>query len=196
MSDYQFTKDWFQWAPPVWQQLIPHMPERKTFLEIGSFEGRSTVWTVENMLEDGGDIICVDTWKGSEEHAPEDMDGVEARFDRNIALLKDRFPQRNIIKEKSTSVKALGLLAYEQHYKFDFIYIDGSHVAKDVMTDACMAWPLVKHGGFMVFDDYLWKPQGFATMQRPKIAVDTFVNLFEDELTLVMINYQLILKKL
>ena len=196
MSDYQFTKDWFQWAPPVWQQLIPHMPERKTFLEIGSFEGRSTVWTVENMLEDGGDIVCIDTWEGSEEHTPEDMEGVEERFDKNIALLRNKFPQRNVLKEKNTSLKILGLHAYEQHYKFDFIYIDGSHVAKDVMTDACMSWPLLKRNGFMVFDDYLWRPQGFDSMQRPKIAVDTFVNLFEDELALVMVNYQLIVKKI
>lgn len=54
--NYQFTQDWFQWAPSVWEQLIPHLPERKNFLEIGSFEGRSAVWTIENMMEDGGEI--------------------------------------------------------------------------------------------------------------------------------------------
>jgi len=46
-----------------------------------------------------------------------------------------------------------------------------------------------------VFDDYLWKPQGFETMQRPKIAVDAFVNMFEDELLIVHCGYQLIVRK-
>ena len=40
---------------------------------------------------------------------------------------------------------------------FDFIYIDGSHIAKDVLTDACMAWPLLMPKGLMVFDDYMWE---------------------------------------
>ena len=47
MTEYQYTKDWFNWAPAVWEQLIPLLPERKAFLEIGSFEGRSMVWIAE-----------------------------------------------------------------------------------------------------------------------------------------------------
>jgi len=31
--EYQYTKDWFNWAPNVWEQLTPHLPERKNFLE-------------------------------------------------------------------------------------------------------------------------------------------------------------------
>ena len=54
MAEYKFTQDWFYWAPEVWAQFAPLLPARRKFLEIGSFEGRSTVWTLENMLEDGG----------------------------------------------------------------------------------------------------------------------------------------------
>ena len=53
MSDYKFTQDWFHWAPDLWKQLTPMLPEGETygaadhgirhFLEIGSFEGRSAV---------------------------------------------------------------------------------------------------------------------------------------------------------
>jgi predicted O-methyltransferase YrrM len=56
MSDYQFTKDWFNWAPEVWSQLIPMLSGeagKRNFLEIGSFEGRSSVWIAENMMQDG-----------------------------------------------------------------------------------------------------------------------------------------------
>jgi len=196
MSEYQFTKDWFNWAPDVWKQLIPHLPERKSFLEIGSFEGMSAVWIVENMMEDGGDIVCIDTWEGGAEHVNNEMDGAELRFDKNIFTVKEKFPNRSVIKEKSTSIKALGLLAHEQHYKFDFIYIDGSHLAKDVLTDACMAWPLLKHNGFMVFDDYAWKPPGFTLLNRPKFAIDVFTCLFENELVIAFTGYQLIVRKI
>ena len=59
-----------------------------------------------------------------------------------------------------------------------------------------MAWPLLKKGGFMVFDDYAWKPPGFTLLQRPKVAVDAFINMFEDELQMTHLGYQLIVRKL
>ena len=193
-SDYQYTKDWFGWAPRVWEQLIPHLPARKHFLEIGSFEGRSAVWTIENMVEDGGEIYCIDTWEGGSEHTPEDMDGSELRFDQNIGLVTGNYVERKVNKCKGLSTTWLPALAQEK-LLFDFIYIDGSHLAKDVLTDACMSWPLLKQNGFMVFDDYAWKPPGFKLLDRPKLAVDSFVNMFEDELIIAHSGYQLIVRK-
>lgn len=195
MSEYQFTKDWFQWAPPVWKQLIPHLPERKNFLEIGSFEGRSTVWTIENMMEDDGEIVCIDTWKGGAEHVNNEMDGAKFRFNENIKLVREKHPNRKVSSCTGTSVNWLAALIQEKR-QFDFIYIDGSHLAKDVLTDACMSWPLLKEKGFMVFDDYMWRPEGFTTVQRPKIAVDSFINIFEDELAIAFTGYQLIVRKI
>lgn len=191
---YQYTKDWFAWAPQVWSQLIPHLPERKNFLEIGSYEGRSAVWITQHMMEDGGELVCIDTWEGGAEHVNGEMSGAEDRFKNNIGLVMENFVDRKILPIKSTSIKALGGLI-SQDKQFDFIYIDGSHLAKDVLVDACMAWPLLKKEGFMVFDDYAWKPPGFTLLQRPKLAVDAFVNMFEDELLIAHSGYQLIVRK-
>jgi predicted O-methyltransferase YrrM len=207
MSEYQFTQDWFHWAPEVWEQLIPMLPGRKSFLEIGSFEGRSTVWIMENMGEDGGCIECIDTWEGGEEHDAEDMGSVEQRFDHNAAVLKTLFPEREIVKLKGTSVSMLAdnmrLIGhiredtggnYDDKHTYDFIYIDGSHVAKDVLTDACMAWPLLKPKGIMVFDDYLWgNPRDI--LHRPKPAVDAFCNIFAEDMDIVHVGYQLVVQK-
>ena len=194
-KEYEFTKNWFDWSPPIWTQLIPLLPERKNFLEIGSFEGRSTVWTAENMMEDGGEIVCIDTWEGGMEHVHGEMVGAEGRFDKNMALLKEKFPERGVNKQKGLSTTWLPTLRHE-NCTFDFIYIDGSHVAKDVITDACMSWPMLKISGFMVFDDYLWKPQGLTAMDRPKIAIDAFTNMFENELEVVHVGYQLVVRKI
>jgi predicted O-methyltransferase YrrM len=194
MSDYQYTKDWFGWGPQIWPEIVNHLPGRKNFLEIGSFEGRSAVWITQNMMEDGGELICIDTWEGGVEHVSGEMNGAEARFHNNIGLVMGNFVDRTVQPIKSTSVEALGGLI-AQKKQFDFIYIDGSHLAKDVLTDACMAWTLLKPKGFMVFDDYMWKPPGFTLLQRPKIAIDTFINIFEDDLTTTHIGYQFIVRK-
>lgn len=195
-TDYNFTRDWFSWAPEIWLQLRPLLPAHKDFLEIGSFEGRSAVWTAENLAEDGAHILCVDTWEGGEEHMPADMQGAEFRFDYNVATSHARFPDRRIEKIKNTSHKALAAITLTPD-RFDFIYIDGSHLAKDVLTDACMAWPLLKPGGVMVFDDYLWSGGGeiHEVLRRPKLAVDAFVNFFADEVVYASIGYQMAIQK-
>ena len=200
MSDpeYEFTQDWFHWAPEVWTQLIPHLPGRKSFLEIGSFEGRSTVWIMENMMEDGGMIDCIDTWEGGEEHTADQMAGVEERFEANTEKCMRKYADETGSRKwasmfKGKSVDKLAQLIREGN-PYDFIYIDGSHVAKDVMTDACMAWPLLKEGGILVFDDYLWG-EPVTLLHRPKVAIDCFTTLFAEELDIVHLGYQFIVRK-
>jgi hypothetical protein len=224
MTEYQFTKDWFNWAPEVWKQLVPHLPERKSFLEIGSFEGRSAVWIIENMMNPGDWIDCVDTWEGGEEHGEEDMGSVEERFNYNVNLAlggaeveergEYKFPypahtryaspaptegqRKKLYKYKCTATQYLGSKlagCVDNENLFDFIYIDGSHIAKDVLTDACMAWPLLKPKGMMVFDDYLWSPSARDILHRPKAAIDAFCNLFAEEVEIVHVGYQLVVRK-
>lgn len=200
MSEYQFTKDWFNWAPPVWEQLIPMLPGKpghRQFLEIGSFEGRSMVWIVENMMVEGDELRCIDTWEGGEEHGAEDMGSIEQRFEHNRQLLMNRFPDRLVYAYKGSSTAELAHWLVEDpkdHPTFDFIYIDGSHIAKDVLTDACMAWPLLKPKGIMVFDDYMWgNPRDI--LHRPKPAIDAFTNIFAEEVDIVHVGYQLVVRK-
>ena len=198
MSEYKFTKDWFNWAPQVWEQLIPHLPGEggdREFLEIGSFEGRSAVWIVENMMQDGDILGCIDTWEGGEEHGEENMGSVEERFDHNIAVLCAKYPERYTDKYKSTSTAALAeIMQGGRKPTFEFIYIDGSHIAKDVLTDACMAWPLLKPAGIMVFDDYMWG-NARDVLHRPKVAIDAFTNIFAEEVDIIHVGYQLVVRK-
>ena len=193
MTEYKFTQDWFSWAPAVWEQLIPLVPDRLNLLEIGSFEGRSAVWLAENMVEDEGNIQCIDTWEGGEEHSNGEMTGAEERFLHNMNVFEAKHPNRAIIQIKDTSTRALARF-FEKEYSYGFIYIDGSHIAKDVLTDACMAWPLLMQGGIMVFDDYLWgEPRDI--LHRPKPAIDAFVNIFAEEVEMIHMGYQLIVRK-
>jgi hypothetical protein len=222
VKEYQFTQDWFHWAPALWKSLIPMLPERGAFLEIGSYEGRATVWMLENMLDVGGWIDCVDTWEGGEEHTAHDTAAVEARFDYNIdvalggavitpppetfAFVGTRLAspeatedkRKRVYKYKGKSAQLLGKKLCDPQssnvHLYDFIYVDGSHTAPDVLADAVMAWPLLKPNGLMVFDDYLWGEQR-DILHRPKLAVDAFVNIYAEQANIVHVGYQKVLQK-
>jgi len=192
MTEYKFTQDWFHWAPDVWSQLIEHLPDRKAFLEIGSFEGRSTVWIIENMMGESSNITCIDTWEGGEEHSNDELSGAEERFFHNVKIAQSKKACGVSIRQGKSVDELAGCIMEEEEY--DFIYIDGSHIARDVLTDACMAWPLLKQSGIMVFDDYLWG-DARDILHRPKPAIDAFVNIFAEQLDILHAGYQLIVRK-
>ena len=197
MTEYKFTKDWFHWAPEVWDQLTPMLSGtagHRQFLEIGSFEGRSSIWIAENMMQENDILRCIDTWEGGEEHGEENMSEVEERFRHNLIVATEKLPRRRIIQSKGTSVRELSRWLQQDKTSFDFIYIDGSHTAPDVLTDACMSWPLLTKGGLMVFDDYMWGNPRDA-LHRPKIAIDAFTNIFGETAEIIHVGYQLVVRK-
>jgi predicted O-methyltransferase YrrM len=78
-------------------------------------------------------------------------------------------------------------MASGKHGYFDLIYIDGSHQAPDVLTDAVMSFQLLKVGGVMIFDDYLWtmdKPGFQDVLKMPKPAIDAFLNIFQRKMSI------------
>ena len=71
----------------------------------------------------------------------------------------------------------------EREATFDVVYIDGSHQAPAVLADdAVMAFHLLRSGGLMIFDDYIWsmEPMGQQDpLNMPKPATsDAFLNIF------------------
>ena len=77
---------------------------------------------------------------------------------------------------------------------YDIIYIDGSHYAPDVLEDYILAMRLLKEGGIMIMDDYRWFV-GAPRMKRPKLGIDTFLEFYGDQFTLMHNTMQVILKK-
>lgn len=195
---YDFTVDWFSRHIPVWDQLIAQKSPRR-IVEIGSFEGRSACYFVERCAAHGPlELWCVDTWEGGEEHlansrpgeAERRMKDVEARFDRNIAEARAgaAFPV-TFHKMKSRSNIALAeLLAADKQPTMDLVYVDGSHQAPDVLSDATLAFSLLKVGGLLIFDDYLWfrsDPLNKNPFSMPKPAIDAFLNIFMCKLNII-----------
>ena len=199
---YNFTNDWFSSIPkPIWEQLIPQF-KPKRILEIGSYEGASSTYLIEKLCNDQPiELHCVDTWSGGIEHTGTNMGEVEARFDANIAHAQSLFPNRVIFhKYKGFSDAVLiKLLAEGKGGHFDFIYVDGSHQAPDVLADAILAFKLLRVGGVIAFDDYLWSeqlPGGMDPIRCPKPAIDAFTNIYCRKVQLLQAPlYQLYLQK-
>lgn len=158
-------------------------------LEIGSWEGRSALFLLTYFAR--GHLTAVDTWAGSEEYeynATPDLRDLEAHFDGNLAPFAAR-----LTKRKGASLHVLPQLLDEQQ-KFDVIYVDGSHVADDVLRDSITAWGLLKQGGILIFDDFLWicYPRLRA---NPGWAINMFLKYRSGEYKILNANYQIILQK-
>lgn len=149
-------------------------------LEIGSKEGRSALWFLENILtHPTAAITCVDIFYHRE---------IEVNFERNVHTTG---VGSRVIKIKGKSQEVLRVLR-ENFY--DLIYVDGGHRADEVHTDATLGWPLLKSGGLMIFDDYLWNLKQ-PPEERPQMGVDRFLKERQAELALLHQDYQLIIQK-
>lgn len=182
MTDYVFTEDYVSSHASVWQEyLAPFKGEENLrFLEVGSLEGRSAIWFLENILtHPTASITCVDPflWRYR-----------EPRFDHNIEV--SGFAGK-VIKIKGKSEEILGTL---EEQSFDIVYIDGCHVALNVMMDAMLGWLLLKPQGILIFDDYAWQPEKLLH-NRPKMAIDAFLKVLQTRVEILHKGYQVVLKK-
>lgn len=191
----KFTTDWFSHNLPQWEKFV--LPLRnlipKRLLEVGCFEGRATCWLLDNVMGEDDRIDVIDTFGGSEEHKVMGVDtsDILKKFQNNIGF--DPRVEIHIGKSQEILSKRWG----DKKGIFDFIYIDGSHLAKNVMVDAIHSWRLLVRGGMLIFDDYEWvNPTGDLPRSSPKIAIDSFLELFADELSVLYLGYQAIIKKL
>ena len=190
---HKFSSDWFGAGVPYWNVIIEQYKPKK-FLEVGSFEGRSACYMVDVCSQFSPiELYCVDTWQGSVEHkADEIIENLESTFDENLktSIMTAKNPV-TFHKRKGKSSDQLPKLVAEGHRDFDLIYIDGSHVATDVMLDACFSFQLLKVGGILIFDDYLWEgwnemsPEDIKnlleTHHHPKPAIDAFLSIFTNK---------------
>ena len=187
-----FSIDWTSWHFPNWLRLLRRYRGRPTrVIEIGSWEGRSALFFL-NYLPPAR-IVCIDTFAGGQEHL-ESRDyrsllrRVERRFDANTREFGPR-----VQKIKATSADALSALAHEGR-RFDIAYIDGSHRADDVKSDAALSWPLMRTGGLVIFDDYLWDNQQ-GPSEIPKPGIDAFLASVEGQFRVVWNGYQIAIVK-
>ncbi len=185
-QDYIFTKDWFdQNSRQNWDKIIPIVNPKK-ILEIGSYEGAASCYLIDKLSKNNYlEIHCVDTWPENYIIGEKEDSSIEKRFDHNLKLAISKAEKKpKCLKYKAESHLILSKMITERVNDFDLIYIDASHYAVDVLTDAVLSFRLLKGGGMMIFDDYLWAGDE-NIVYYPKIAIDAFTNVFSNHLKLV-----------
>lgn len=156
----------------AWQSLVaPLLPDRPArWLEIGSHEGGSARWVLDELLQDDDQMTCVDPWADAK---------AEAAFTAHVAT----DPRVEVVKARSQDWLPRAIVAGR---RFDVAYIDGDHDAASVIADAVLAWSLLPRGGLLLFDDYRWMHGADALAKTPpKVGVDSFIQCHQTQLTLL-----------
>ena len=146
LSFYQ-GHDWFSHNICRWYQtFLLDLPKKKiNILEIGSYEGNSSVFLLKTIPE--SIITCVDSFKKYNQlQKKNDFKTLYSNFLSNISIFKSRV---RLFKMKSHNFfhKLEKKKICKKNTKFDLIYIDGSHYYQDIINDGNSALKfLIKDG--------------------------------------------------
>jgi Methyltransferase domain len=175
---YTFTVDTFTPRIPSWTRHLSEFNGKPgiSYLEIGTFEGRSALWMLENIFtHPTSKLTVIDAF----------MENNYNRFISNVKLSgeESRF---NILKGFSTQK-----IREVPFNSIDVAYIDGSGRGLIMMSDIVNTWSLVKVGGVIIISRYAITPQ----LRRagglqlgdpgPHEAIDAFLKLYGPYLTVM-----------
>jgi predicted O-methyltransferase YrrM len=168
--------DWVSQNVDLWRRTIPNPEDIKTFIEIGNWEGRSTLWWANYCIN--AKILSIDP---------------SGNLDRRKNLLhnisiSDRANSINLRFDLSENV-----LPFIQKESIDLIYVDGSHEAKDVLLDGLMCWKAIKKGGVIIFDDYGLEEKKGYEKKKPSIGMDALLSVIDCKI--LNKKWQLIIQK-
>ena len=185
--------DYESWFPEDVQSrflknLCSYIDSPSKFLEVGSFEGRSAIWVLDNILvHPESRLTCVDPCYG----------GYEANLRFNLSTYIDA-GKCQLVEEYSEAGLPKLLHAGEVG-TYDFAYIDGCHHSEYVLRDAVMSFLLLKEDGIMVFDDYKWRGGRFRGTRlgvwNPEPAVDGFLSIHQGSIEVIEMGYQVWVRK-
>ena len=191
LQNLKYNNDWFSNNITTWASIFDKEKIKDkdlNILEIGSYEGLSAVFFLSYF--NNSHLTCVETFEGSDEHGKIDFNVVKENFDNNLNAYKDRFSlfkgtSNSFFEEKDKSNLKL----------FDIIYIDGSHHHDDVLNDANNSFKNIKDGGIIIFDDFLKKYYDKNDLD-PITAILKFIKKYKNDINVININYQIIVKKI
>lgn len=175
-----FGSNFFEKWIPNWKKHLGHFSGQPNVfgIEIGALHGDCAVFCAEQIANGEGSVHC-------------SIDINETEYLKNNIA-----PYKNIrfIKGRSDAILRDPDIFF--HDTADYIYIDGSHLAIDVLTDAVLAWPILKDNGILIFDDYGWGAHTTDEKQKPKLGIDAFLTGYTGHCQLIEGGWQVFLKKL
>jgi len=166
-----------QAAPFWWGAFKDKRNTIREYLDVGSWEGQSAVFAAWLFPE--ARITAAD-WFASER--------ATNLFFRNTASFSGRLETI-----KGTSWDVLSRLQ-EKDRTFDAILIDADHRFDGVMLDTIKSWPLLRQGGYLIWDDYLWTNSKVPYLS-PKQAIDAWIYSRRNVVEPIFADYQVCVRK-
>lgn len=182
-------------------------------LEVGTYAGTSLIEIIKQIPNSQG--TAIDLWENYEE-----INEVNLVNNKNVneSETKKFFNMFKTIKENNieqlffSNIKAVGLQdrisaikgkssdilmnMIKQNEMFDFIYVDGSHKCLDVALDLFLSWQILRDGGIMAIDDYLYSYETNLTtnlLEYPHYAVNHFLESHKNDFTILGKGYRVFL---
>lgn len=155
----------------LWELAFSASKNGAIFVEIGSWLGYSTSILGEVAKRDGGQVFCVDHWKGSPD-VPNRQNAQDCfeLFRHNMEHLELDGIVHPLVMESAAAATIFsdGIA--------DLIFIDADHRYKSVKQDIEAWWPKVKEGGILCGHDC----EGYYSKIAPRIRKRIDETLGED----------------
>lgn len=185
---YKYSQTWFL-SSEIKNKLSTFLDKTKqnNILEIGSFEGLSSVFFADNFIDNQkSNLTCVDPFLSinNNDHSQFLQNNEEKNFDYNILTCKN--------SHKITVHKITSDIFFKNNNKtYNFIYIDGCHEPEFIKRDMENSFKILEKNGIMWMDDYC----GGDGIQV-KNVMNNFLKKYKDQYELIHIGYQLAIKKI
>jgi predicted O-methyltransferase YrrM len=187
MNNYKYSQNWFL-GSEIQNSLFQFLDKSKEnkILEIGCFEGLSSVFFADNFLDNpNSSLTCVDPFLtiNNNDHEQFLQNNEEMNFDFNISVCKN--------SNKITINKTTSDIFYENNNQtYNFIYIDGCHESDFIKRDMENSFDILEKNGIMWMDDY-----GGGDGIQIKNAMNAFLEKYRGKYDLIHTGYQLAIKK-
>ena len=159
----------------------------KNLLEIGSFEGNSTIFFLSFFTN--SKIKCVDIWEDQiKNYVNTNFKSIESKFDSNVSNYLTRLQK---YKLRSNT------FFFQNKFldSFDLTFIDGSHYYKHVYADAINSFKSTKINGYILFDDYLFKYRA-QDNAHPIFAINKFLKKYKKKIKIIAVYRQVLIQKI
>ena len=185
MENYRYSQTWFL-DSEIKQILLNYINPYSNVkvLEIGCFEGLSSVFFADNLLNHiDSTLTCVDPFLNGEynDHSIYLQKNEENNFDYNIKNCK------NVSKINVNKITSDKFFETNQN-TFNFIYIDGCHEPDFITRDMENSFKFLERGGIMWMDDYRGG-------QKMSDAMDKFLEKYKGKFIILHKSYQLAIRK-
>jgi tetratricopeptide (TPR) repeat protein len=179
-KNYDFTQDNLIPKIPVWQthlQPFAHQAEVQA-MEIGSLEGMSACWLLDNILT----------------HRSAQLTCVEKTFSE--PFLSNIAKTGAAEKVKTLQGKPLKLLADLEPNTYDLVNVqDRGKKANRIQETIELSWQALKVGGLLILSDYQSRNPARARPEN-QIGIDAFLKSVRDKISILHQSNQLIVQKI